>query len=135
MPLVPDVTKGRAARLAEALRVYADWRMAKILLIGFVSGFPWVLIGSMITLWLQEEGFSRSGIGLFGLVSKPLFHDLLYLRLGGVVDSLVLSALVLFLVLHLGGVVLAVHVLWRRSTRWPSRRTTSSSWRASCWRT
>ena len=38
-------------------------------------------------------------IGLFGLVSKPLFHDLLYLRLGGVVDSLVLSALVLFLVL------------------------------------
>lgn len=42
--------------------------MAKILLLGFISGFPWLLIGSMLSLWLKEEGVSRSGVGLFGLV-------------------------------------------------------------------
>lgn len=41
--------------------------MAKILLLGFISGFPWLLIGAMLSLWLKEEGLSRSGIGLFGL--------------------------------------------------------------------
>ena len=51
-----------------ALSVYADWRMAKILLLGFVSGFPWLLIGAMLTLWLKEEGFSRTSIGLFTLM-------------------------------------------------------------------
>ncbi|MGI9297177.1 MAG: AmpG family muropeptide MFS transporter [Gammaproteobacteria bacterium] len=49
------------------LSPYRDRRMAKILLLGFISGFPWLLIGSMLSLWLKEEGVSRSGIGLFGL--------------------------------------------------------------------
>jgi PAT family beta-lactamase induction signal transducer AmpG len=69
---------GRRARLFEALSVYADRRMAQILLLGFLSGFPWVLIGSMITLWLQEEGFSRSGIGLFGLVFTVYAFNMLW---------------------------------------------------------
>ena len=50
------------------LRLYRDWRMAKIFFLGFISGFPWLLIASMVALWLKEEGLSRSGIGLFGLV-------------------------------------------------------------------
>ena len=50
------------------LAAYRDSRMAKILLLGFISGFPWLLIGSMLSLWLKEEGLSKSGIGLFGLV-------------------------------------------------------------------
>ncbi len=50
-----------------ALSAYRDSRMAKILLLGFISGFPWLLIGSMLSLWLKEEGLSRTGIGLFGL--------------------------------------------------------------------
>ncbi len=75
----------RLARLKDALSVYADRRMAKILLIGFISGFPWVLIGSMITLWLQEEGFSRSGIGLFGLVFTVFAFNMLWAPL---VDSI-----------------------------------------------
>jgi PAT family beta-lactamase induction signal transducer AmpG len=58
--------------------------MVKILLIGFISGFPWVLIGSMITLWLQEEDFSRSGIGLFGLVFTVYAFNMLWAPL---VDS------------------------------------------------
>jgi PAT family beta-lactamase induction signal transducer AmpG len=79
------MTSLRTATLSKALAVYADWRMAKILLIGFISGFPWVLTGSMITLWLQEEGFSRSGIGLFGLVFTVYAFNMLWAPL---VDSI-----------------------------------------------
>jgi len=38
------------------------------LLFGFCSGFPYVLTGSVLTLWLQETGFSRSTIGFIGAV-------------------------------------------------------------------
>ena len=54
--------------LRELRTLYADVRMAKILLLGFISGFPWLLIGSMLSLWLKEEEVSRTGIGLFGLL-------------------------------------------------------------------
>ncbi|MYE00258.1 MAG: AmpG family muropeptide MFS transporter, partial [Alphaproteobacteria bacterium] len=42
--------------------------MARILLLGIVSGFPWVLIGSSLNLWLKEDGLSRSTIGWAGLI-------------------------------------------------------------------
>lgn len=42
--------------------------MAKILLLGLISGFPWILIASMMSLWLKSAGMSRTGIGLFGIV-------------------------------------------------------------------
>ncbi|HEX21859.1 MAG TPA: MFS transporter, partial [Chromatiales bacterium] len=58
----------RTASLRETLRVYRDVRFGKIFLIGIISGFPWALIGSAMTLWLKDEGFSRSAIGLFGVV-------------------------------------------------------------------
>ncbi len=52
----------------ESLLVYKDIRMLRILLIGAISGFPWVLIASSLSLWLKEEGFSRSTIGWAGLI-------------------------------------------------------------------
>ncbi len=42
--------------------------MARILLLGIISGFPWVLIGSCLSLWLKEEGLSRSTIGWASLI-------------------------------------------------------------------
>ena len=48
--------------------VYFDKRMLKILLLGAISGFPWVLIGSSLSLWLKEDGLSRSTIGWAGLI-------------------------------------------------------------------
>ena len=42
--------------------------MLKILLLGAISGFPWVLIGSSLSLWLKEDGLSRSTIGWAGLI-------------------------------------------------------------------
>lgn len=52
----------------EILKVFFDTRMYKIFLLGCISGFPWVLIGSSLTLWLKEEGLSRSTIGWAGLI-------------------------------------------------------------------
>ena len=52
----------------ESLKVYGDRRMLRILLLGAISGFPWVIIGSSLSLWLKEEGLSRSTIGWAGLI-------------------------------------------------------------------
>jgi len=54
--------------LSEAFSVYFEKRMARILLLGIISGFPWVLIGSSLSLWLKEDGLSRSTIGWAGLI-------------------------------------------------------------------
>ena len=54
--------------LSEMFSVYFDNRMLKILLLGAISGFPWVLIGSSLSLWLKEDGLSRSTIGWAGLI-------------------------------------------------------------------
>tara|TARA_Y100000996_G_scaffold360884_1_gene303508 strand:- start:28 stop:1398 length:1371 start_codon:yes stop_codon:yes gene_type:complete len=54
--------------LSETFKVYFDQRMIKILLLGSISGFPWVIIGSSLSLWLQEDGLSRSTIGWAGLI-------------------------------------------------------------------
>ena len=53
---------------AETFSVYLDRRMLKILLLGSISGFPWVIIGSSLSLWLKEDGLSRSTIGWAGLI-------------------------------------------------------------------
>ncbi len=54
--------------LSETFSVYFDKRMLRILLLGSISGFPWVLIGSSLSLWLKEDGLSRSTIGWAGLI-------------------------------------------------------------------
>jgi MFS transporter, PAT family, beta-lactamase induction signal transducer AmpG len=53
---------------SEMFTIYFDKRMLKILLLGAISGFPWVLIGSSLSLWLKEDGLSRSTIGWAGLI-------------------------------------------------------------------
>ncbi len=57
-----------AASPKPSLNVYADKRMLRILLLGAMSGFPWVLIGSALSLWLKEDGMSRSTIGWASLI-------------------------------------------------------------------
>ena len=55
-------------KLSETFSIYLDRRMIRILLLGIISGFPWVLIGSSLSLWLKEDGLSRSTIGWAGLI-------------------------------------------------------------------
>ena len=54
--------------LSETFAIYFDKRMLRILLLGSISGFPWVLIGSSLSLWLKEDGLSRSTVGWAGLI-------------------------------------------------------------------
>lgn len=54
--------------ISDFLTSYLERRMARILLLGMISGFPWVLIGSSLSLWLKEDGLSRSTIGWAGLI-------------------------------------------------------------------
>lgn len=51
-----------------SLAVYADKRMLRILLLGMISGFPFIIIGTALTLWLKEDGLDRSTIGFAGLI-------------------------------------------------------------------
>ncbi len=55
-------------KVFDLFKYYLEKRMLKILLLGAISGFPWVIIGSSLTLWLNEEGLSRSTIGWAGLI-------------------------------------------------------------------
>lgn len=48
--------------------IYFDNRMLRILLLGAISGFPWVIIGSSLSLWLKDYELSRSTIGWAGLI-------------------------------------------------------------------
>ena len=50
------------------LSIYFDNRMLRILLLGAISGFPWVIIGSSLSLWLKDYELSRSTIGWAGLI-------------------------------------------------------------------
>ena len=50
------------------LKLYFEKRMMRIFLLGIISGFPWVLIGSALSLWLKENELSRSTIGWAGLI-------------------------------------------------------------------
>ena len=47
---------------------YRDKRILSVFVLGVASGFPWVLIGSALTLWLKDSGLSRSDIGYSGLI-------------------------------------------------------------------
>ncbi len=51
-----------------ALSVILDKRLWRIFLLGVSSGLPWLIIGSGMSAWLTDEGLSRSGVGLFGVI-------------------------------------------------------------------
>ncbi len=45
--------------------------MLVMLLLGFVSGLPFLLISSTLSLWLKDIGISLAAIGIFSLVKAP----------------------------------------------------------------
>lgn len=55
-------------KLIKDSQIYLDTRILSIFLLGIISGLPWVMIGSVLTLWLKEAGLSRSQIGFAGLI-------------------------------------------------------------------
>lgn len=55
----------------DAASVYLDRRVLAILFLGFSEGLPLALTGATLNVWLREEGVSKTGIGLFALVTLP----------------------------------------------------------------
>ncbi len=53
-----------------ALRVYLEPRVALILLLGFASGLPLLLVYGTLSAWLREVGVSLTVIGWFSLASS-----------------------------------------------------------------
>ena len=50
------------------IQSFADRRLFSIFVFGIASGFPWVMISSVMTAWLKDEGLSRTDISLFGSI-------------------------------------------------------------------
>lgn len=59
------------AKWLDAAKIYADRRMPVMLAFGFSSGFPLLLVGSTLTVWLQESRIPYALIGLFSLARMP----------------------------------------------------------------
>lgn len=55
----------------KALSVYFDRRMLVMVLLGFSSGFPLLLVFGTLNLWLKDSGVPLAMIGLFSLVKAP----------------------------------------------------------------
>jgi MFS transporter, PAT family, beta-lactamase induction signal transducer AmpG len=56
-------------RWLTSFRVYLDRRILTVLLLGFSSGLPYLLVYSTLSAWLAEAGVSMAMIGLFSWAS------------------------------------------------------------------
>lgn len=63
-----EPTSTQPASFSQIVRNVKDMRLWRIFLIGCASGYPWVLIGGNLSLWLRQEGFERTSIGFIGFV-------------------------------------------------------------------
>src|SRR5262245_39991905 len=54
---------------SSALAVFADRRTLVMLLLGFSSGLPFLLIFDTLSVWLRASGLSLEVIGFFSLVT------------------------------------------------------------------
>jgi PAT family beta-lactamase induction signal transducer AmpG len=86
------VVKDRPS-LKEALAVYCKRRVLIVLLLGFSSGLPIVLIGSTLQAWMTQSGIDVRTIGLFAAVGIPYSIKFLWAPLADALDIPVLSPL------------------------------------------
>ena len=71
-----------------------DHRFRAIFLFGVASGLPSSLVFGTLSIWLREEGLSRTSIGLIGLAATPYAINFLWAPL---VDRMPLGPLTLLL--------------------------------------
>ncbi|MCD8514001.1 MAG: hypothetical protein LRY63_12355, partial [Nitrincola sp.] len=66
------------SRLQQWFEPYRDRRMLTLLALGFSSGLPAPLVFSNLSIWLRDEGVSRTDIGLFALAATPYAINFLW---------------------------------------------------------
>jgi MFS transporter, PAT family, beta-lactamase induction signal transducer AmpG len=57
--------------MASVLRAMFQWRMLVVMLLGFSSGLPLLLIGGTLKAWLRQEHIDLATIGFFSLAGLP----------------------------------------------------------------
>ncbi|HKM87188.1 MAG TPA: MFS transporter [Xanthobacteraceae bacterium] len=90
----PDATTDPAparTSIADTLAVYLQRRVLIVLLLGFSSGLPIVLIGSTLQAWMKQSGIDIKTIGLFAAVAVPYNFKFLWAPLVDALDLPVLS--------------------------------------------
>ena len=92
-PNAPDSATRRRPSLTEALAVYCKRRVLVVLLLGFSSGLPLVLVGSTLQAWMTQSGIDVRTIGLFAAVGIPYSIKFLWAPLADALDIPVLSPL------------------------------------------
>src|SRR5580658_3991257 len=92
-PDAPDSATKRRPSLTETLAVYGKRRVLVVLLLGFSSGLPLVLIGSTLQAWMTQSGIDVRTIGLFAAVGIPYSIKFLWAPLADALDIPVLSPL------------------------------------------
>jgi len=88
MPATGDSNAERThsrTSIADTLAVYLQRRVLVVLLLGFSSGLPIVLVGSTLQAWMKQSGIDIKTIGLFAAVAVPYNVKFLWAPL---VDSL-----------------------------------------------
>ncbi len=96
MIATPDATTDPAparTSIADTLAVYLQRRVLVVLLLGFSSGLPIVLIGSTLQAWMKQSGIDIKTIGLFAAVAVPYNIKFLWAPLVDALDLPVLSKL------------------------------------------
>src|SRR5580658_323248 len=72
--------------IADALAVYLQRRVLVVLLLGFSSGLPIVLVGSTLQAWMKQSGIDIKTIGLFAAVAVPYNFKFLWAPLVDALD-------------------------------------------------
>ncbi len=64
--------------LKRLIQPYLDRRMVTLLALGFSSGLPAPMVFANLSIWLRDEGVSRTDIGLFALAATPYAINFLW---------------------------------------------------------
>ena len=67
-----------SSRWLQSFSVYTERRVIRIIFLGFSSGLPLALTFGTLSLWLVEEGISKTSIGLFALTGVPYTFKFLW---------------------------------------------------------
>jgi len=65
-------------KLREIYATYCNRKMLVLTLLGFASGFPFLLVFSTLSLWLKDVGWSYKAIGAISMVKIPYAFKFLY---------------------------------------------------------
>jgi PAT family beta-lactamase induction signal transducer AmpG len=93
---MPDATGSASptrTSITDTLAVYLQRRVLIVLLLGFSSGLPIILIGSTLQAWMKQSGIDIKTIGLFAAVAVPYNFKFLWAPLVDALDLPVLSKL------------------------------------------